>query len=213
MRIPLRRALTGVTAAAIAAGGLLVITGAPAYAASTCSSDCINVTDISGGVDGAEFTFNTTGLSRVKVIVTELNGQSFHSVKNDDSWGSSYDITDSDPSYYHQGTVYRYGIYATDTAGATWAYTGEFETLVRTASIHYTKLHVINDGDVIGAGDWNGAGRCQEGVWWDDMSPLSQIPVDAYEMELNNGDNVSLNATSACTGEIGSCDRGRDRHG
>src|SRR3954453_6177940 len=72
MRIALRRALTTVTAASIVGGGLFVASPV-ALAASACSSDCINVSDISATPEGAVFTFGTAALSRVKVVITDFN--------------------------------------------------------------------------------------------------------------------------------------------
>src|SRR3954452_343023 len=152
MRIALTRALTLATAAAVVGGGLFVASPA-ALAASACSSDCINVSDISGATDGAVFTFSTTALSRVKVMVTDLNGSNAYTAKQDDSWGSNYEVAAEDSDHFHQGTIYKYAIYATDTSGSTWSQSGEFVTLVRTASIHYGNLHMVNDGDYIGPGD------------------------------------------------------------
>src|SRR3954453_3720414 len=114
MRIALRRALTAVTAASIVGGGLFAATPA-ALAASACSSDCINVSDISSTPDGAVFTFGTTALSRAKVVITDFNGSNAYTAKQDDSWGSNYEVTASDSFHFKQGTIYKYAIYATDT--------------------------------------------------------------------------------------------------
>src|SRR3954453_9709472 len=103
MRIALRRALTAVTAASIVGGGLFVASPA-ALAASACSSDCINVSDISATPEGAVFTFGTTALSRVKVVITDFNGANAYTAKQDDSWGSSYEVTADNSSRFKQGT-------------------------------------------------------------------------------------------------------------
>ncbi len=203
MRFAPRWALTTATVAAVASGGLFAVSPA-AHAASACSSDCIDVSDVSGTPDGAVFTFATTALSRVKVVVTDLDGTNVYTAKQDDSWGSNYEVTASDSNHFEQGAIYKYAIYATDTTGATWGYSGEFVTLVRTASIHYDNLHVINDGDNIGPGDFAGVARCVDGTPWLPMAPLPGGMLIDGEAELNDGDNLALNDTYSCPGWLGS---------
>src|SRR4051794_24992096 len=202
MFIALRRALATAAVTAFAGGGLFIAQPA-AHAASACSSDCINVSDISGTPDGAVFTFGTTALSRVKVVVTDYDNTNPYVVKQDDSWGSNYEVTADDAAHFHQGSIYKYSIFATDTAGATWRYSGEFVTLVRTASIHYSNFHVINDGDIVGPGDFAGFGRCVDGTLWQDLPPLGTYLLDDNEPELNDGANLALNDTYSCSGTIG----------
>lgn len=204
MRTALRRALATAAVTTVAAGGLLIAQPA-AFAASACSTDCITVSDVSGTPEGAVLTFATTALSRVKVVVTDLDGNNATVVKQDDSWGSNYQVTADDAQRFQQGAIYKFSIYATDTAGATWGYSGEFVTLVRTATVHYDNLHVITDGDSGAAdpGDFAGRGRCVDGTPWKPLSPLSFSLYAVFEAELSDGDNLAVNATYSCAGTIG----------
>ena len=204
MRTVLRRALGLTTAGALAAGGLLITT-APASAtnAAACEQTCIVADDISGTPEGAVFTFHTTALTRAQVRITDLNGSNPVTLQPDTTWGSYYELTADDNGRFHQGNVYKYAIYATDTQGFTESYSGEFVTLYRTTTIHYDNLKMIHDGDNIGPGDFVGDGRCNETGDWKPLSPMIDDALTAefhpeLYAELNDGDSLSLSATYDC---------------
>jgi len=195
------------TTGALAVGGLLVITATPAGAATPCASDCITNTDVAGTPEGAVFTFDTTGLTRALIVASDANETKPYVVKKDDTWGSSYQVSLDDPNRFAPATVYHYDIYATDTAGDTWRHSGQFVTSWRTASVHYSNLHVINDGDTIGAGDFVGDGRCGEGTTWTPLAPLVDDQLvaswDDKAVELNDGESHWLDAGYSCPMPVG----------
>ncbi|WP_375478918.1 fibronectin type III domain-containing protein [uncultured Jatrophihabitans sp.] len=218
MHIVIKRTLGTATALAITTGALLAGAGVGAGAASAsaaasastaCQTNCITNLTVGGTPEGVRFDFDTSALSRVKVIVTDDDGTKPYLVKDDNSWGSSYDLPVNDASRFTQGKAYRYLIYATDTGGSTWMRAGGFATLIRYASVTYNKFHVIKDGDSIGAGDFEGRSRCGNDDTWNDyatagdhaLSPLNSDP--DHEIELSDGQEIPLFQKTPCHGTVG----------
>jgi len=208
MRTVLRRALGLTTAGLLAATGVGVIAApASAQTATPCQLSCIVVDDISGTPEGAVFTFHTTALTRVRAQITNLDGTKPVVLTPPTTWDNNYQLTADDSARFHQATVYKYAIVATDTAGATREYRGEFVTLYRTASVHFDNLHVIKDGDDLGPGDFVEAGRCGSDADWFDLTPLVGDGFYAWledkYVELNDGQSTSLTTDYDCPGPVG----------
>ena len=143
MRLALRRLLAAALGTTLGAAAIAV---APttAQALSGCQYDCVGLAYVPTSPTAAHVAFTTTTLTHSVVVVSNPDGTSPVTYGQQDGyyWSTDYDIVAPLPA---QGAEYRYDVWATDTAGHTWHERGYFTSLIRTATVTFSKLHMIDD--------------------------------------------------------------------
>jgi hypothetical protein len=171
------------------------MTAPAAQAATTCQLDCIDPVLVQTSTDAIHFAFTTTGAARVSVIVRHGDGTSPHVYTDSGgAWTTTHDLT---APLDAQGAVYQYQILATDFSGYTWQQSGTVSSKVRTSTVKFTKLFVIDSSDYSGWGEINGAARIQacpgaaQG-----LTPLSMDRLKT--LSIQSGTSIGLTASLTC---------------
>ena len=195
MRLALRRVVAAALGTALCAAAVAA-EPSTAQAASGCQYDCVNLPYVPTSPTAAHVAFTTSTLTHTVVVVSNPDGSKPVSYDQQDGyyWSTDYDIV---APLAAQGTEYRYDVWATDTSGHSWHERGYFFSLIRTATVSFSKLHMIDDSDAFSPGDVMGAARCTPSA--QDWSALSPLATDGdHELQVASNTDLGLTATVVC---------------
>jgi hypothetical protein len=193
----IKRAASGIAAAALSIATLAVLPAPAAHAATLCQSDCIGTVTAAAGLDRVRLTFATTANTKVAVSLRRADGTGSTTTWGSATFTNSFDISFSS---LPAGVAYRYQIIATDYSGGSWQETGYFSTSVRRITVTPTKLVVDKDSDDFSAGDLVGAihlygSGCDADVRA--LAPLSKTTTT----QVSSGGSLTIGAGAAISCE------------